>query len=260
MKEGCSVSREPFTAEDLSSLVSVVAPTLTELWIGCGLYKQYGPLWEALKNSVAPRGKLRSLVIKRIYAEEGEVEAGLEPSSLQQLAGPLEELVLDTYFDDPEAFEGVDVGLSHFSQSFCELRNLLRLELVGHLGITAIPAQISSLTKLEEFTLRRCRLSAFPAELGNMKSLRDLNLTSCGLRAVPAFVGMLKALEFLDLSWNDEQICATLDSLVKGCPRLREVRVYNRNLQPESLAHLEAFEEKLLLAGNSSAKVIYERQ
>jgi len=62
-----------------------------------------------------------------------------------------------------------------------------------------------------------------------MESLRVLYLHECGLRAVPAFVGELKSLEILDLSYNDFQIdTATLDFLIKGCPRLREVRLNKR--------------------------------
>ena len=59
-----------------------------------------------------------------------------------------------------------------------------------------------------------------------MDSLRVLYLHECGLRAVPAFVGELKSLEILDLSYNDFQIdTATLDFLIKGCPRLGDVRL-----------------------------------
>ena len=102
---------------------------------------------------------------------------------------------------------------------------------------------------------------AFPAELGKMKSLRVLSLASCNLRIVPAFVGELESLEALDLSWNNFQIDAPLDFLIKCCPRLREVALrrwpYEGPRTPESLVHLGAFKAKLL-AGNPNAKVVYE--
>jgi hypothetical protein len=49
--------------------------------------------------------------------------------------------------------------------------------------------------------------------------------TRCDLLTLPAFVGELESLELLDLRENDPQICATLDFLIKGCPRLGDVRL-----------------------------------
>jgi hypothetical protein len=97
---------------------------------------------------------------------------------------------------------------------------------------------------------------AFPAELGKLKSLRALVLSHCGLRTVPSFVGGLQSLERLALFDNDEQICATLDILIEGCPCLRQVRLSDRcsSWTPESRAHLEAFKARLL-AKNPNAKV-----
>ena len=91
-----------------------------------------------------------------------------------------------------------------------------------------------------------------------MKSLRELSFEWCGLRRVPAFIGELKSLECLDLSWNlPLQIDAlTFDLLLEGCPRLREVKLgqFREPWNPEPLAHLQAFEAKLL-AKNPEAKV-----
>ena len=77
---------------------------------------------------------------------------------------------------------------------------------------------------------------------------------------VPAFIGELKSLEVLDLNFNDEQIYATLEFLIEGCPRLREVRLMKwPNTEPgtpESLTHLRAFKTSLL-ERNLNAVVIY---
>ena len=57
-----------------------------------------------------------------------------------------------------------------------------------------------------------------------MKSQRVLTLRCCSLCTVPAFVGELKSLEVI-LFGNDERIYNTLDFLIKGCPRLRVVKL-----------------------------------
>ena len=77
------------------------------------------------------------------------------------------------------------------------------------------------------------------------------------LRTVPAFVGELESLKRLDLSGNELQIYATLDVLIKGCPRLREVKLFEMSNTPESRAHLEAFKAKRP-AKNPNAKVRYD--
>ena len=70
-----------------------------------------------------------------------------------------------------------------------------------------------------------------------------------GLRTVPARVGELESLEVLDLGGNDDlQIDAPLDFLIKGCPRLREVRLFKwAPWTPESRAHLGGFIRKLFV-------------
>ena len=70
-----------------------------------------------------------------------------------------------------------------------------------------------------------------------MKSLRVLNLSFGGLLAVPAFVGELESLGNLYLS--DEtalQIDAPLFFLIRGCPRLREVKLILPRMNSKSRA------------------------
>jgi len=265
-----------FSAEDLGRLVAVAGSSLTELRIRCAQDRLLQkPFWDSLRDSVVPTGLLRSLVVMGPFV----VASKLDVEPLGQLAGSLQELVLDNVFN----YCG---ELRRFPESFCALTELRCLEMFGHDRITAISAQISSLKKLETVNLGRCDISslpkelgelsgltkldladnmdlgyapqdeAFPAELGKMKSLRVLDLSHCGLRTVPAFVGELQSVERRILFDNDEQICATLDILIEGCPCLRQVRLSDRysSWTPESRAHLEAFKARLL-AKNPNAKV-----
>jgi len=216
---------EEFSSEDLGTLVAIVGPSLTELDADCGLDElDQEPFWKSLRASVAPAGLLRSLVVRGFLADVPESE--VEP--LGQLAGSLEELVLTV----SKSGDGPASQLSCFPESFCDLTELRRLELSSHSRITAIPAKISSLKKLEVIELRGGGLSslpkelgelsgltkldlvgnknlgnapqdeAFPAELRKLKSLRHLDLSVCGLRAVPAFAGELESLERLGLYMN----------------------------------------------------------
>ena len=294
--DGQSDSNEPFvrllddfTAEDLGALLAVVGSSLTEILFDLGKKElAERPFWEALRESVVPAGRLRSLLVPNIKSVVNASD--VEP--LGQLVGSLEMLVLESTGDpdapDPDAPDGA--GLSCFPESVCSLTKLRRLALTSHKRITAIPAGISCLKKLEYLDLSWCGLSslpkelgelsrltkldlggnitlgftpedeAFPAELGNMASLRKLDLHQCHLRTVPAFVGELKSLEVLDLSFSHEAIVASLDFLIRGCPLLRWVPLFKNfetdSWTPESLAHLKAFEKKLL-AKNPSAKVFF---
>ena len=300
LKEGFEGALEDFSAKDLSELLAVVGSSLTHISIAseqlrgsCFLYKLLRkPFWESLRDSVVPAGQLRSLGVRGISS--AVLESDVEP--LAQLAGSLEGLELSTVlFEDPFSFDWVALGrmgLLRFPEFICSLTKLRRLALVNHRKITAIPAAISSLTKLKELDLRACDLfslpkelgelsgltrlhlsangnlgdedEAFPAELGKLKALRELFLGFCDLRAVPAFVGELESLAILDLSDNNPlQIHAPLDFLIEGCPRLREVQLGKAHSRdpwtPESLTHLKAFKAKLL-AKNPDAKVFYERE
>ena len=69
----------------------------------------------------------------------------------------------------------------------------------------------------------------------------------------------------INFSFTDFQIDATLDSLIKGCPRLRVVTLikwyFMAPLTPELLANLEAFKAKLLAKNpNAVVFVLSERE
>ena len=118
-----------FSSLDLGTIVAVAAPSLTGIRIRVGPYAQKKkPFWESLRGSVARAGRLRSLAVKGVFADVSESDV----DSLGQLAGSLEELVLDPHFDRPGGFEGVDFRLRRFPESLCALTELRRLALVGH--------------------------------------------------------------------------------------------------------------------------------
>ena len=277
---------QSFSLEDLGTLVAIDGSFLTALRIGPDLYELcQEPFWESLRDSVAPHGRLCSFVVEGIASVVNESD--VEP--LGQLAGTLEELVLETPVGRP-----IDLleGLWRFPEFFCTLTELRRLVLSGHQRMTAVPAAISSLKKLQDLELT-CDLASLPKELGELtgltklnlafndelairipaddalptesgklRSLRIVNLVGCAFETVPAFLGELQSLELLDLSSNDDlQIVVPLDFLVEGCPRLREVNLRKGRAPwspwtPESRAHLEAFKPRLL-AKNLNAKVKY---
>ena len=296
---------DDFSAEDLGRLVSVVGSSLTEFSVqpgSAGLHRNecFGqpflkrPLWESLRDSVVPAGRLRSLVVRGIASEVSE--ADVEP--LGQLAGSLEYLLLeaDESKDRPSSSSNRTApGLQRFPESVCSLTSLRRLELINHSQVTALPAGLSSLKNLKELLLGVCRLSSlpkelgeltgltklqllgnrplgrtlpadetFPAELGKLKSLRYLGLRGCSLPTVPAFIGELESLEVLDLAMNETlEVPASLDFLVRGCPRLRAVCLEKMHLRRPwtrvSLAHLKAFKRKLR-ARNPDANILFKRR
>ena len=118
-----------FSSLDLGTIVAVAAPSLTGIRIRVGPYAQKKkPFWESLRGSVVRAGRLRSLAVKGVFADVSESDV----DSLGQLAGSLEELVLDPHFDRPGGFEGVYFRLRRFPESLCALTELRRLALVGH--------------------------------------------------------------------------------------------------------------------------------
>ena len=287
----CGRDLRDFHSKDLGALVAVVGSSLTEIRIDAGPnILRHDSFWEAMRDSVLPAGRLRSFVFRGNFPDDS-FGPNLEALDLGQLAGSLEELVMEVSYDFvAESFYELQLGLPRFPESVCALTALRRLVAIGR--FSKIPAKISSLKKLDELKLSNSLSSlpkelgklsrlekldlsgnadlgeepvdeAFPAALGKMKSLRELDLSNCELRAVPTFVGELKSLEVLNLSWNEDlEIDSPLDFLVEGCPRLREVTMHLQQLWgserwgPESRAHLKALEAKLRTK-NPNAKVIY---
>ena len=128
---------EEFSAEDLGRLVAVVGPSLTELWIGPGLYGlYYAPsFWESLRDFAARHGLLCVFVVEGVFADV--FESDLEP--LAQLAGSLEQLKLNVFdYDEPKEY-GAGYKLKRFPESLCALTELRYLEMTGQDKAAAKP-------------------------------------------------------------------------------------------------------------------------
>ena len=172
LKGKYSGAPEDFSSQDLGRLDAVVGSSLTELRIAGDLRVLcLVPFWESLRNSVTPAGRLRSLVVTSADPSESEVEP------LGQLAGSLEELVLSPCNVGERGAYPPAGRLQRFPESFFALTELRRLVLIGFGRITAIPAKISSLKKLEELTLGCWSLSSLPRELGELSGLTKLDLS-----------------------------------------------------------------------------------
>ena len=145
-----------------------------------------------------------------------------------------------------------------------DLKKLKQLS-VGAYALRSLPKELGALSQLELLDVSMSKALgaanddvAFPPELEGLKSLRELHLAGCGLRRVPAFDRELSSLDEIWLNDNrDLQFDAPLDYLIECCPHLRVVDMQKDSggtWTQQSLAHLEAFEEKLQKK-NASAEV-----
>ena len=186
---------EVFTSGQLGELAAAVASSLAKIDIAFNQNKLLRrPFWNELQAHVVPAGQLRSFRIEGSFADAVECFETFGGG----LAGSLEvlELEAETPFGEGE------LGLQRFPGSFCDLAALRRLVLRGHLDIAAIPAEISSLKKLEEMNLIKCGLSSLPKELGELSGLTKLDLSYNRLSSLPKELGKLSRLEKLGLSGN----------------------------------------------------------
>ena len=228
----CGRDLRDFHSKDLGALVAVVGSSLTEIRIDAGPnILRHESFWEAMRDSVLPAGRLRSFVFRGNFPDDS-FGPNLEALDLGQLAGSLEELVMEVSYDFvAESFYELQLGLPRFPESVCALTALRRLVAIGR--FSKIPAKISSLKKLDELKLSNSLSSlpkelgklsrlekldlsgnedlgeepvdeAFPAALGKMKSLRELDLRYCGLSSLHQGLGELSRLTRLNLGHNNE--------------------------------------------------------
>src|ERR1700722_5509710 len=68
------------------------------------------------------------------------------------------------------------------------------------LGLNTLPAEIGSLTALQQLNLFNNQLTTLPAEIGSLTALQKLDLYDNQLTTLPAEIGSLTALQQLYLS------------------------------------------------------------
>ena len=235
---------EVFTSGQLGELAAAVASSLAKIDIAFNQNKLLRrPFWNELQAHVVPAGQLRSFRIEGIFPDAIEC---LETFG-GGLAGSLEVLELGAEDNEP--------GLPRFPGSFCDLAALRRLVLHVHVDITAIPAEISSLKKLEEMNLIKCGLSSLPKELGELSGLTKLDLSWNILSSLPKELGKLSRLEELNLSGNalgEEPVDEAFPAALGRLKSLRELDLSSCGLRavPAFVGELESLEVLSLYSNN----------
>ena len=233
-----------FTSGQLGELAAAVASSLAKIDIAFNQNELLQrPFWDELQAHVVPAGQLRSFRIEGIFADAVEC---LETFG-GGLAGSLEVLELGT--------KDSELGLPRFPGSFCDLAALRHLHLHGHQEITAIPAEISSLKKLEEMNLIKCGLSSLPKELGELSGLTKLDLSWNILSSLPKELGKLSRLEELNLSGNalgEEPVDEAFPAALGRLKSLRELDLSSCGLRavPAFVGELESLEVLSLYSNN----------
>ena len=95
----------------------------------------------------------------------------------------------DPYTPEVSSLEGIQY-----------LHNLVELDCFGQSGLTELPYDIGSLSKLELISLYKTQISLLPDSICNLKSLWFLSLSGTELTALPEDIGNLVSLEYLDVS------------------------------------------------------------
>ncbi|XP_062234195.1 putative disease resistance protein RGA3 isoform X2 [Phragmites australis] len=87
-------------------------------------------------------------------------------------------------------------------ESFCELRDLVHLDLSGCINLQTLPTSFGKLHKLSFLDMSGClNLFSLPKSFCDLYHLEDLNLSSCHeLRGLPLSFGNLQQLLILDMS------------------------------------------------------------
>ena len=115
------------------------------------------------------------------------------------------DLLADARDNGDTHFDLGSFDLTAVPAELCTLTQLTHLSLRGN-ELAEIPVEIGQLTQLKQISLADNKLTAVPAELGQLTQLRSLNLKNNQLTELPLELLELTQLERLQLSGNQLNI------------------------------------------------------
>lgn len=186
-----------------------------------------------LSNSVSSAGQLVRLDISnnRLVGD---------PASIILPLSQLKEISLG---GNQFIFSDIDAFLQNFP-------NLTILDL-SHIGLTAVPQKISTLTKLEALSLSNNTISKNFSHLSTLTGLKELNLSGNQLTKMPMEISMLTQLQSLNLSnnsipANSAKSLAALKNLEWLSLAQNELNAFPAELaQLQNLIHLNCSDNKI---------------
>ncbi|WP_027003712.1 leucine-rich repeat domain-containing protein [Hugenholtzia roseola] len=108
---------------------------------------------------------------------------------------------------------------SNLPEEFCDLENLLYLNIREAQALTKLPQNFGKLKKLEYLEIVRTRITSLPESIGECKNLLHINLISNNLNKLPSNFGNLENLSYLTLANNK------LSNLPESFGQLRRLRI-----------------------------------
>lgn len=122
-----------------------------------------------------------------------------------------------------------------------------RLDLSG-IGLVTVPAEVWTLTELQDLQLSNNRIVSIPEDVGNLVQLERLGLAGNRLRTLPAGIGKCVCLEGL---WAHGNLIGSLPDTIGELGRLRNIMLAGNRLRslPATVSELKYLEE-LSLPGN----------
>ncbi len=138
------------------------------------------------------------------------------PLSAEALARQPVLTSLEEALKQPETVYRLDLGarpdaprLTALPAEVGKLVRLQELKLAGQ-GLTALPRELGNLRALQHLDLSGNALTALPEELGRLTGLQELHLAGNQLREFPSFIVKLSGLRTLTLHSNPFQVSLAL--------------------------------------------------
>ncbi|HYG50282.1 MAG TPA: leucine-rich repeat domain-containing protein [Flavobacteriales bacterium] len=129
---------------------------------------------------------------------------------------------LDMALRNPDEVEILDLSKQHLKEFPVEIfkfTNLRELYMSKN-RLSAIPAEIGTLTKLEIVDFSRNKLESLPHEITKCVKLRKLIANNNIISELPSKMNLLQELEYLDLWSND---LGAFPESIRFCKKLKEV-------------------------------------